>query len=78
MVDVRALVHEVAEKHDAMCKYRNEVKRQQEQLKHQDRQMYFKDNIIRDLRRESKQVDAENSDANKEQSRLCPVFRVIF
>lgn len=49
-------MHEVAEKHDAMSKYRNEVKRLEEQLKHKDLHIYFKDNIIRDLRREIKKV----------------------
>lgn len=55
-MDVRALVLEVAEKHDAICKYRNELNRLEEQLKQKDLHIYFKDNIIRDLRREIKKV----------------------
>lgn len=55
-IDTRALVLEVAEKHDSIVKYRNEINVMEEELKRKDVHIHFKDEIIRELRRECKKV----------------------
>lgn len=60
-IDTRALVMEVAEKHDSIVKYRNEINAMEEELKRKDVHIHFKDEIIRELRRECKKVSIENA-----------------
>lgn len=60
-IDARALVMQVAEKHDSIVKYRNEINAMEEELKRKDVHIYFKDEIIRDLRRECKKVLLEDA-----------------
>lgn len=51
-VDTRVLVLEVAERHDIILKLKNEVNELEEKLKQMDNHIHFKDEIIKDLRKE--------------------------
>lgn len=54
--DIRGLVMEVAEKHDTIVQCRREIMDMEEQLKLKDTHINFKDQIIKELRRERKKV----------------------
>lgn len=57
MLDMRdALTAEVAEKHDAILSLRREVHMLEEQCRKADQQVHFKDDIIKELRKEIKQL----------------------
>lgn len=49
-VETRALVHEVAERHDIIVKLKNEINDLEQQLKQKDTHIQFKDEIIKELR----------------------------
>lgn len=51
-VDTRILVHEVAERHDVILRLKAEVNELEEKLKRMDTHIQFKDEIIKELRRE--------------------------
>lgn len=51
---MRALAFEVADKHDQMIELRNQVNSLEEELKKAHKKVQFKDNVIRELRREIK------------------------
>lgn len=53
---VKALVLEIAEKHDIIWQYRNEIYDMEEELRLKDKRIFFKDEIIKELRRECKKV----------------------
>lgn len=54
--DVQALVLEVAEKHDVICKLRQQLCCKDEHEKQKDAHRCYKEKVIRDLRREIKKV----------------------
>lgn len=49
-VETRALVQEVAERHDIIVKLKNEINDLEQQLKRKDTHIQFKDEIIKELR----------------------------
>lgn len=51
-VDTRVLILEVAERHDVILKLKNEVNELEEKLKQKDTHIHFKDEIIKELRKE--------------------------
>lgn len=51
---MRALAFEVADKHDQIIELRNQVNSLEEELKKAHKKVQFKDNVIRELRREIK------------------------
>lgn len=55
-LDARVLILEVAERHDAIIKLKNELNDMEEQLKQKDAHIQFKDEIIKELRRERREV----------------------
>lgn len=56
-----ALTTEVAEKHDIIVMLRRDVENLEEQCRKADQQTYFKDEIIKELRREMKQLKTQVS-----------------
>ncbi|CAD7079621.1 unnamed protein product [Hermetia illucens] len=54
VANMRALAFEVADKHDQMIELRNQVNSLEEELKKAHKKVQFKDNVIRELRREIK------------------------
>lgn len=54
--DSEALVMEIAIKHDDLSRIRRELNQLEEQLKAKDSHIAFKDNIVRDLRKEIRKV----------------------
>lgn len=46
----------MAEKHDKICRFRTEVLALEDQLRHADKQIQFKDDVIRELRRECRNL----------------------
>lgn len=55
-MDARVLILEVAERHDAIIKLKNELNDMEEQLKQKDAHIQFKDEIIKELRRERRDI----------------------
>lgn len=56
MLDMRdALTAEVADKHDVIITLRRDIQLLEEQCKRADQQTHFKDDIIKELRKEIKQ-----------------------
>lgn len=53
-IDARVLILEVADRHDVIVKLKNELNDMEEQLKQKDTHIQFKDEIIKDLRREKR------------------------
>lgn len=58
--DTKVLVQEVATRHDEIQRLKNENASLEEQLKNQDKKMIFKDEIIKELRKDCKKVTNEN------------------
>lgn len=56
-VDTRVLVEEVASRHDEIQKLKNENTSLEEQLKKQDKNICFRDEIIKELRKDCKKVN---------------------
>lgn len=52
VVDTRVLIVEVAERHDTIMKLKAEVNELEDQLKQKDTHIHFKDEIIKELRKE--------------------------
>lgn len=61
-VDSKVLVQEVATRHDEIVKLKNENLSLEEQMKRQDKNIVFKDQIIKELRKDCKKVSAVYSD----------------
>lgn len=58
-VDSKVLVQEVATRHDEIVKLKNDNLSLEEQLKRQDKNIVFKDEIIKELRKDCKKVSVE-------------------
>lgn len=62
MLDMRdALTAEVAEKHDTILRLRRDLHILEEQCRKADQQTHFKDDIIKELRKEIKQLKLQVS-----------------
>ncbi|KAJ6645776.1 putative glucose-6-phosphate 1-epimerase [Pseudolycoriella hygida] len=57
-LDTRVLVEEVATRHDEIKKYKNEIMSLEEQLKTQDKSMCYRDEIIKELRKDCKKLSS--------------------
>lgn len=55
--DTKVLVDEVATRHDEIQRLKNENMSLEEQLKNQDKSMCYKDEIIKELRKDCKKVN---------------------
>lgn len=75
MLDIRdALAAEVADKHDVILTLKRDVQVLEEQCKKADQQTHFKDDIIKELRKEIKLLKSEVRFNNSILSLSFPIF----